>query len=63
MCEYVFLGRRFAVGERPDIRAMVASPSERCNEMQVKVTSDGGEAERLKATLHELPVSCGVTVV
>jgi hypothetical protein len=63
LCGYVFFGRRFDVGERPDVRVMVASPSERFNEMQMKATSDGGEAERLKTSLRELPASCEVTVI
>jgi hypothetical protein len=49
------------LGERPDIRVMGTSPRERFNEMHMKVTSDGGEAERLNTLLRGLPASCGVT--
>jgi hypothetical protein len=53
--------RRFDLGERPDMRVMGTSPRERFNEMHMKVTSDGGEAERLNTLSRGLPASCGVT--
>jgi hypothetical protein len=53
--------RHVDLGERPDIRLMGTTPRERCNEMRMKVMSDGGEAERLNNFMRGLPVSCGVT--
>lgn len=53
--------RRFDLGERPDIRVMGTSPRKRFNEMHVKITSDGGETERLNTLLRGLPARCGIT--
>ena len=44
-----------------DITVMVTSRREEFHGLQRKVTSDGGEAERLKSSLREHPATCGVT--
>jgi hypothetical protein len=43
------------LGERPDIWVIVTSPRERLNEIHMKVTSDGGEAERLNSLWRGIP--------
>jgi len=42
-----------STGERTDITVMVTSRREGLHELETKVTSDGGEAERLKSSLRD----------
>jgi len=55
------LWEAFYSGERTDIMVMVTSRREGFHGLQTKVTSDGGEAERLKSSLFGFPATCGVT--